>query len=96
MYELLVNTRWDFCLVYIDDVIVFSQTFDQHVAHLNEIFSVLYNANLQLNPQKCSLFKDEINYLGHTINQQGIRPLQDNVESIIKLPTPTTPKQVHS
>ncbi|CAF5077031.1 unnamed protein product, partial [Rotaria magnacalcarata] len=96
MYELLVNTRWDFCLVYIDDVIVFFQTFDQHVAHLNEIFSVLYNANLQLNPQKYSLLKDEINYLGHTINQQGIRPLQDNVESIIKLPTPTTPKQVHS
>ncbi|CAF4537834.1 unnamed protein product, partial [Rotaria sp. Silwood2] len=93
MYELLVNTRWDFCLVYIDDVIIFSQTFDQHVAHLNEIFSVLHNANLHLNPQKCSLFKGEINYLGHTINQQGIRPLHDNVKSIIKLPTP---KQVHS
>ncbi|CAF4361483.1 unnamed protein product [Rotaria sp. Silwood2] len=43
----------------------------------------------------CS-FQREINYLGHTINQQGIRPLHDNVESIIKLPTPTTPKQVHS
>ncbi|CAF0917660.1 unnamed protein product [Rotaria sordida] len=96
MYELLVNTRWDFCLVYIDDVIIFSRTFDQHVTHLNEVFSVLYNANLQLNPQKCSLIQYEINYLGHTINQQGIRPLQDNVDAIIKLPTPTTPKQVHS
>ncbi|CAF3133880.1 unnamed protein product [Rotaria socialis] len=91
-----VKTTLVTCNVYIDDVTVFSQTFHQHVAHLNEIFSVLYNANLQLNPQKDSLFKDEINYLGHTINQQGIRPLQDNVESIIKLPTPTTPKQVHS
>ena len=96
MYELLVNTRWDFCLVYIDDVIIFSRTFDQHVAHLNEVFAVLYNANLQLNPQKCSLLQCEINYLGHTINGQGIRPLQDNVDAIIKLPTPTTPKQVHS
>ncbi|CAF2143978.1 unnamed protein product [Rotaria magnacalcarata] len=72
------------------------RTFDQHVAHLNEIFSILYNANLQLNPQKCSLIKSEINYLGHTINQQGIRPLQDNVDAILKLPTPSTPKQVHS
>ncbi len=96
MYELLVNTRWDFCLVYIDDVIIFSKTFNQHVAHLNEIFSILYKANLQLNPQKCSLVKCEINYLGHTINAQGIRPLQDNIDAIIKLPTPTTPKQVHS
>ncbi|CAF5143421.1 unnamed protein product, partial [Rotaria socialis] len=75
---------------------IFSQSFDQHVVHLNEIFSILYNANLQLNPQKCSLIKSEINYLGHTINQQGIRPLQDNVDAILKLPTPSTPKQVHS
>lgn len=96
MYELLVNTRWDFCLVYIDDVIIFSRTFDQHILHLNEVFSVLYNANLQLNPQKCSLIKNEINYLGHTINQLGIRPLQDNIDAIVKLPTPTTPKEVHS
>jgi hypothetical protein len=96
MYELLVNTRWDFCLVYIDDVIIFSRTFDQHVAHLNEVFTVLHNANLQLNPQKCSLIKCEINYLGHTINKYGIRPLQDNVDAIIKLPTPITPKEVHS
>jgi hypothetical protein len=96
MYELLVNTRWDFCLVYNDDVIIFSQTFEQHVAHLNEVFSVLYHANLQHNPQKCSLVKYEINYLGRTVNGQGVRPLQDNVDAIIKLPTPITPKEVHS
>ena len=96
MYELLVTNRWDFCLVYIDDVLIFSHTFEQHVSHLNEILSVLATANLQLNPQKCSLVRSEIDYLGHTINGQGIRPLQENIDAIVKLPIPTTPKQVHS
>ena len=96
MYDLLVSTRWDFCLVYIDDVLIFSKTFEQHVDHLNEILSVLQEANLQLNPKKCSLVKPEIDYLGHTINGQGICPLQENIDAIVKLPTPSTPKQVHS
>ena len=96
MYELLVTSRWDFCLVYIDDVLIFSHTFEQHVNHLNEILSVLATANLQLNPRKCSLVRSEIDYLGHTINGQGIRPLQENIDAIMKLPIPTTPKQVHS
>lgn len=96
MYELLVNSRWDFCLVYIDDILIFSKTFDEHLHHLNEILSVLENVDLKLNPQKCSIAKAEINYLGHTVNAEGIRPLHENIEAITKLPTPTTPKQVHT
>lgn len=96
MYDLLVNTRWDYTLVYIDDVIVFSPTFELHIRHLQEIFSILESAHLQLNPKKCSLAKAEINYLGHTINSGGIRPLQENIDAILQLPRPSTPKQVHS
>ena len=55
MYDLLVNTRWDFCIVYIDDILIFSRTFEEHLAHLNEILSVLSNANLQLNPKNVHL-----------------------------------------
>ncbi len=96
MYDLLVNSRWDYTLVYLDDVVIFSRTFDQHVHHLNEILSILTSARLQLNPQKCSFAKSEIDYLGHTINGQGIRPLQSNIDAILQLPVPSTPKQVHS
>ena len=53
-------------------------------------------SNLQLNSQKCSFNKLEIDYLGHSINVQGIRPLKSNIDAILQLPTPTTPKQVHS
>jgi hypothetical protein len=96
MYDLLVTHRWHFCLVYIDDILIFSRTFDEHMAHLNEIFSVITRAKLQLNPHKCCLVRSEIDYLGHTINGHGIRPLQNNVDAILKLPIPTTPTQVHS
>ena len=96
MYDLLVNNRWDYSLVYIDDVLIFSRTFEQHIYHLHEILSALASADLQLNPQKCSFVKSEIDYLGHTINGQGIRPLQSNIDAILHLPKPSTPKQVHS
>ena len=96
MYELLVNTRWQYCLVYIDDILIFSHSFQEHMQHLNEILSVLSKANLQLNPHKCSFAKSSIDYLGHTINSQGIAPLQENIKAIMSIPTPTTPKQVHS
>ncbi|CAF5132846.1 unnamed protein product, partial [Rotaria sp. Silwood1] len=96
MYDLLVSSRWDYTLVYLDDVVIFSRTFDQHIHHLNEILSILSSARLQLNPQKCSFVKREIDYLGHTINGQGIRPLQSNIDAILQLPIPSTPKQVHS
>jgi transposase InsO family protein len=96
MYDLLVNSRWDYTLVYLDDVIIFSRTFNEHTHHLNEILSTLSSARLQLNPQKCSFVKSEIDYLGHTINGQGIRPLQSNIDAILQIPVPSTPRQVHS
>jgi predicted aspartyl protease len=95
MYDLLVNNRWEYSLVYLDDVLIFSRTFDEHLSHLEDILSALSSANLQLNTQKCSFVRSEIDYLGHTINGQGIRPLQSNVDAILKLPRPCTPKQVH-
>lgn len=96
MYELLVNTRWEYCLVYIDDILIFSHSFHEHVEHLNSILSVLLQAKLQVNPNKCSFAQSSIDYLGHTVTGQGIAPLQENIKAITSIPTPTTPKQVHS
>ena len=96
MYDLLVNNRWEYSLVYLDDVLIFSHTFDEHLCHLGDILSTLSSANLQLNPKKCSFVRPEIDYLGHTINGQGIRPLKSNVDAVLQLPRPSTPKQVHS
>ncbi|CAF4468330.1 unnamed protein product [Didymodactylos carnosus] len=66
MNELLAYQRWDHCLVYLDDIIIFSKSFQQHVQHLDEILTVLNSANFQLNPSKCSLLHPQMDYLGHT------------------------------
>ncbi|CAF1264719.1 unnamed protein product [Adineta steineri] len=68
----------------------------EHCEHLNNVLSVLNKANFQVNPPKCSFVKSEMDYLGHTINCHGFKPLHTNIDAIMKTPTPRTAKQVHS
>lgn len=97
MYNLLVNGREQYCLVYLDDIIIFSKTFDDHLMHLDEILNILENHQFQLNPGKCSIMKKCIDYLGHSIDEYGITPLHDNIRAIrqMELPNPPTLKQAN-
>ena len=54
MHNLLSYGRWDYVMVYLDDILIFSRTFHEHKTHLNEILSILAQANFQVNPDKCS------------------------------------------
>ena len=91
MYNLIVNGREQYCLVYLDDIIIFSRTFIDHLIHLDEILSILDKHRFQLNPSKCSIMKKRIDYLGHSINEHGITPLHDNIKAIRELPMPDHP-----
>ncbi|CAF1169558.1 unnamed protein product [Didymodactylos carnosus] len=79
-----------FCLVYLDDIIIFSKSFDEHVQHLDQVLSRLHQANFQLNPSKCAIAKTEIDYLGHRVNQYGISPLPEKISAILLLKEPKT------
>ncbi|KMQ87188.1 reverse ribonuclease integrase [Lasius niger] len=81
-------------LVYLDDIVVASQTFDDHLQHLAEIFRRLRDANLRLNAEKCHFCLDRLRYLGHIIDRQGIRTDPAKVSAIANWPVPTTLKQV--
>ncbi|CAF1464318.1 unnamed protein product [Didymodactylos carnosus] len=85
MNELLVYQKWDHCLVYIDDVIIFSKSFQQHLEQLNDSLAVLNKANFTLNSPKCSLFQTTINYLGHTIHNNGITSLMNTIKALVEL-----------
>ena len=84
----------DFAMGYLDDIIIFSKTEEEHLRHLEIIFERLRGADLKLKLQKCSFFKKHIQYLGHLLSEEGIQPLPEKLESISKMPTPKNAKQV--
>ena len=61
-----------YCLIYLDDLIVFSQMEEEHLYQLHVIFDWLREYNLKLKPSKCSLFKEKINYLAQQVSKQGV------------------------
>ncbi len=62
MAFVLAGLQWSKCLVYLDDVIVYSETFEQHLQHLQEVFQRLCGAGLKLKPSKCFLMRQKVSY----------------------------------
>ncbi|CAF4555697.1 unnamed protein product, partial [Rotaria socialis] len=91
MYNVIAKGREDYCLVYLDDIIIFSKTFEDHLKQLDEILKVLNNHRFQLNPIKCSIIINKIDYLGHSIDEYGITPLHDNIKAIRESQLPDYP-----
>jgi phosphoribosyl 1,2-cyclic phosphodiesterase len=77
MSKVLAGLQWQISLVYIDDIIVFSPTFDKHLIDLKVIFDRLQQATLSLQPSKCEFGKDKIKFLGHEVSAKGISPVDD-------------------
>lgn len=82
--------------VYIDDVIIASNTIEEHIEKLKIVFQRLNEANLKLKPKKCSLLKTEVTYLGHRVKEGQVEPDPRNIESITKSLPPKTKKQVRA
>ena len=88
MDAVLAGIKWKSLLVYLDDIIVFSSSFDKHLRDLSETFTRIRDANLRLKPSKCKLFTRELKYLGFLVNQAGIKPNPDKVKAITNMPSP--------
>lgn len=84
----VLSSCTEFSIVYLDDIVVFSRTFDEHLIHIEKVLSALKSHNLTLAPAKCELAKQSIEYLGHVISSKTIAPLPDRIKSIISLPEP--------
>ena len=76
------------CLVYIDDIIIFGKSFDQQLERLGEVFDRIRQANLKLKPSKCSLFRRNVEFLGHVVSKEGIAMQEDKVKAIKTWPSP--------
>ncbi|CAD6241240.1 GSCOCG00012617001-RA-CDS, partial [Cotesia congregata] len=94
MNKVLMGMMGRGVFVYMDDIIVYSVTFDEHIAKIEELFDRLRQAGLQLQPDKCHLFRKEINYLGHIISANGVQPDPKKTDAVAKFPTPNNLKKV--
>ncbi len=81
-------------MVYMDDIVCFSRTFEDHLEHLRGVFLRLQAAGLKLKPSKCTIASGSVTFLGHVVSKQGIQVDPVKVESIRSWPTPTTVSEV--
>ena len=87
---------FDFAIAYLDDIIIFSRTAQEHLSHIRKVFEKLWSAKLSMKLSKCHFFSKEIQYFGHILSPKGICPLPSKTQAIQKMHPPTTPKQVHA
>ena len=85
-----------YCLIYLDDLMVFLQTAEEQLHHLCVVFDCLREYNLKLKPSKCSLFKEEINYLAHKVSKADIQPSDTNVKAIAEYAPPKTYTEIRA
>lgn len=86
----------EYCILYVDDGIVFSKDYDEHCKHLDHIFQLLIKNNLTLKLSKCDFFKKSVQFLGHEISSEGLKPQDDKLEIIKLFPYPKSRKELMS
>ena len=75
-----------FTFTYLDDVLVFLETYNDHLHHLNMVFKKVQKASLKIKLSKCQFFKTHLHYLGHRISANGLEPLPEKLKAIRNLP----------
>ena len=96
MHDCLGELNMNWCIVYLDDIIIFSDTKEEHLKRLEALFQKLCAAGLKLKPSKCFFFKEEIEYLGHVVSGKGISSNPKKIEAVSKWPTPRIVYDVRS
>ncbi|UYV65435.1 K02A2.6-like [Cordylochernes scorpioides] len=96
MDNVLGNLRWQICLCYLDDVIIYSSDFQTHIKRLEAVLRCFSESNLKLNAKKCRFAFEELEILGHITNQEGIKPAEYNIKAVRDFPQPKKAKEVQS
>ena len=90
MQNTLGELNLTYCIIYLDDVIVYGCTEEEHLEQLRIVLEHFQEFNLKLKPSKCSFFQSEIVYLAHHVLKEGIRPSDENIQAILEFPMPET------
>jgi len=92
----MTGLNLDVRLVYLDDIIVYSSTVEQHLERLVTVMERLRTAGLKLKPEKCTLFQKSVSFLGHVISEAGIGTDPKKIQMVSEWPTPRYIKELRS
>ena len=96
MTKVLGPYLYDFIMVYLDNIIIFSQTMDEHFQHMRKVLEALRQAGLKLKLEKCEFAKKQLKYLGFIVGEFGIKPDPEKVRAIVDQPESTNQTQIRS
>ena len=96
MGKVLHGLDWKIYLIYIDDIIIFSSTFKEHLHRLALVFTCLREANLKLKPSKCTIASNSVDFLGFVVSSDSTIPNPDKIEAVRSFPVPTVVKELRN
>lgn len=85
-----------FVYIYLDDILIYSNTYEEHIQHLETVFQIIKDANLKINFEKCSFLNPYVEYLGHILGQGEVRVSDKKVEAIKNIAAPKNIRQLRS
>jgi len=86
----------DFVLVFLDDILIFSKTLEEHERHVQQVLDVLREQKLYAKESKCEFFKTEVEFLGHIVGRDGVRMMEDKVKAVAEWPEPKNVRDVRA
>lgn len=96
MATILQKENWTKCIIYLDDVLIFGRTPEEHKYRLQQVLQRIREAGIKLSPSKCSFMKDRVTYLGHVISKNGIETDPEKISKVRDWPLPKTEDQLVS
>ncbi|CAF2848289.1 unnamed protein product [Rotaria sp. Silwood2] len=95
MNNLLATGRWDYAAIYLDDIVVFSHSLEEHQRHVDEVLSILSNAHFKVSPSKCQIAAPQIEFLGHIVTATTVQPKPEKLQAILDIQPPRTLSQAN-
>lgn len=96
MQSILAPYLWIFCLVYINDIVIYSESYEEHLIHLDKVLEAIEKAGITHSPKKCHLFYSSILLLGHKVSQLGLSTYAEKVNAIMNLERPRKLSQLQA
>ena len=96
MQNCLGKLSLTYCLIYLDDIIVFLKTEEEQLHWLHIVFEHFREHHLKLKLTKCDFFKSKINYLAHHVSREGLQPSKENLKTIAEIPSPQTYMEIQA